>query len=237
MRLQLFSLAFKDSAIPSVDHMKFEMNMTDDSWLNIATRILTSNQSTSKINCPQKFYATQHHAICQSLHGGGPVIWAGGARKYNVWFMNVILLIWIFLYINNNHQSMAATVPQQVEFNTKKCLLFHPTTKCTTPCLMTCSIFKIDVFTFRIISLNVFMRRRPNSQWSNPTCCLFYIDIVMPADVLATLGARASAGMVMIPEPEYSSPASEEISLCGRSQIIAIRIQWASDISRFIVSQ
>ena len=132
---------------------------------------------------------------------------------------------WLQLYHNRSNSTH------------KKCLLFHPTTKCTTPCLMTCSLFKIDVFTFRIISLNVFMRRRPNSQWSNPNCCLFYIDNAMPADVLATLGARASAGMVMIPEPEYSSPASEEISLRGRSQIIVIRIQCASDISRFIVSQ
>ena len=33
----------------------------------------------------------------------------------------------------------------------------------------------------------------------------------MPADALATSGASASAGMVLTPKPEYSTPASEQI--------------------------
>ena len=32
----------------------------------------------------------------------------------------------------------------------------------------------------------------------NPTCCLSYTDNTMPADALETLGARASAGMLLI---------------------------------------
>ena len=57
-----------------------------------------------------------------------------------------------------------------------------------------------DVFTFHIISWVLFHRRRPNSQWSNPTCCLSYTNNTMPADALVTLGARASTGMVLTPE-------------------------------------
>ena len=57
-----------------------------------------------------------------------------------------------------------------------------------------------DVFTFLTISWILFNRRRPNLQWSNPTCCLSYTDNTMPANALATLGARASAGMVLTPK-------------------------------------
>ena len=62
-------------------------------------------------------------------------------------------------------------------------------------------VFKIMkyVFTFRIISRILFNRRKPNLQWSNRTCCTYYTVNTMPADALATLGARTSAGMVLIP--------------------------------------
>ena len=65
--------------------------------------------------------------------------------------------------------------------------------------LLTCWIVsKIvkDVFIFRIISWILFNRRRPNSQWSNPTCCIYDTVNSMPADTLATLAAKASAGVI-----------------------------------------
>ena len=42
----------------------------------------------------------------------------------------------------------------------------------------------------------VFNRRR-NSQWSNPISCISYAVNTMAADAVATLGARASAGMAL----------------------------------------
>ena len=54
-----------------------------------------------------------------------------------------------------------------------------------------------DVFTFHNISWILLNRGRPNSQQSNPTYCLSYIVNTMPADALATKGARAPAGMVL----------------------------------------
>ena len=45
-------------------------------------------------------------------------------------------------------------------------------------------------------------RRSPNSQWSNPIYCLCYTDNTMPADSLATLGAKAPAGMALTPRAE-----------------------------------
>ena len=53
------------------------------------------------------------------------------------------------------------------------------------------------VLTFCVISWILFNRRTPDSQWSNPTCCLSCTVNNIPADALATLGARASAGMVL----------------------------------------
>ena len=57
-------------------------------------------------------------------------------------------------------------------------------------CWIVLKIIK-DVFTFRIIYWNLCKRRRPNSQWSNPICCLSYPDNIMSADALATLGAKS----------------------------------------------
>ena len=36
---------------------------------------------------------------------------------------------------------------------------------------------------------------------NNNTCCLSYTVNTIPADALATLGASASAGMVLTPKP------------------------------------
>ena len=66
-----------------------------------------------------------------------------------------------------------------------------------------------DVFTFHIISW-ILLRRRPNPWWSNPTCHLSCTVNTMPADALATLGARASAGMVLTCQ---NIPASEELRM------------------------
>ena len=61
------------------------------------------------------------------------------------------------------------------------------------------------VLTFCVISWILFNRRTPDSQWSNPTCCLSCTVNNIPADALATLGARASTGMVL------THKASEEL--------------------------
>ena len=65
-----------------------------------------------------------------------------------------------------------------------------------------------DVFTFHIISWILIKRRRPDSQWSNPTCCLSYTVNTMPVDAMVlwrSLGARASESMGLITQkPEYS---------------------------------
>ena len=70
-----------------------------------------------------------------------------------------------------------------------------------------------DIFTFHTISWILLNRRRPISEWSHPICYLSYTDNTMPADALATLGARASAGMVVIDPQSWNipSPASEEL--------------------------
>ena len=49
-------------------------------------------------------------------------------------------------------------------------------------------VFKIikNVFPLRTISRILLNRRRPNSQWSNPTCCISYSVNNMPAYALAT---------------------------------------------------
>ena len=46
-----------------------------------------------------------------------------------------------------------------------------------------------DTFAFHIFSWTLFNKRRPNLQWSSPTCCRSYIDNTMRVDALATLGA------------------------------------------------
>ena len=56
-----------------------------------------------------------------------------------------------------------------------------------------------NVFTFRIIC-KILLNRRPNYQWSNPTRGISYTVNTMPADALVTWGARASAGMILIPK-------------------------------------
>ena len=58
-------------------------------------------------------------------------------------------------------------------------------------CILTLSMLNClniikDVFTFCIVSWILFNRRRRNSQWSNPTCCLSYVVNTMPADAMAT---------------------------------------------------
>ena len=46
-----------------------------------------------------------------------------------------------------------------------------------------------------------------------PICCLCYTANTMPIDALATLGARASAGMVLTPKSRnIPSPSSEELN-------------------------
>ena len=65
-----------------------------------------------------------------------------------------------------------------------------------------------NVFTFCIISWILFYKRSLNSQWSNRKCCLSYTRNTMPAEALATSGARASAGMVLIPKAGIYSVSS-----------------------------
>ena len=54
-----------------------------------------------------------------------------------------------------------------------------------------------DIFTFWIISWDWLDPRRWNELWNTNTCCLSYTANTMSADALTTLGARASAGMVL----------------------------------------
>ena len=72
----------------------------------------------------------------------------------------------------------------------------------------------IHVFTFCIIFWILFNRRRPDSQWSNPTCSLFCTINNIPADAVVTQGAGASAGMVNDQlSKNIPSIASEELAL------------------------
>ena len=63
-------------------------------------------------------------------------------------------------------------------------------------CWIVLKIIK-DVFTFHIIPWILFIRRRPDSRWSNPTCCLSKTVNTKAADALATEVARSPAGMVL----------------------------------------
>ena len=64
--------------------------------------------------------------------------------------------------------------------------------------------------------------RRPSSQWSNPTFCLSYTVNTIPANILATSGARASAQMVLTPKSRnIPSPASEQVTLFVVSTVLA----------------
>ena len=57
-----------------------------------------------------------------------------------------------------------------------------------------------DIITFWIVSWIWLNPSRWNQLWNNNACCLSCTANNIPADVLATLGARASAGMVLTPK-------------------------------------
>ena len=80
------------------------------------------------------------------------------------------------------------------------------------------------LFTFRIISFTFFNKRRPNSQWSKPTYCLSYTDNTMPADALATLGTRASVGMVLPRKPEFSVSVIRRVKI--RTSLVIYKIHF-----------
>ena len=81
-----------------------------------------------------------------------------------------------------------------------------------------------DVFTFHIICWIFFNRWRPNSQWSNPTCCISYTVNTMPADALATWGARPSAGMVLSPKPRIFHHQHQKSCVYELSNLRALKI-------------
>ena len=64
-----------------------------------------------------------------------------------------------------------------------------------------------------------------NYFWNNNTCYLSYIADIMPADALATLVARASSGMVLIPNPEYSvsNIRRVKITACTKGKAVLCR--------------
>ena len=71
--------------------------------------------------------------------------------------------------------------------------------------LLTCWIVSkimINVFTFWIVSRIRLDSNRWNWLWNNNTCCLSYTTNTVLADSLATLGASASAGIVLILKAE-----------------------------------
>ena len=68
--------------------------------------------------------------------------------------------------------------------------------------MLNCSKFIKDVFTFWIVFWIWLNPNGWNQLWSNNTYCLSYTANATPADELATLGASASAGMVLTPKPE-----------------------------------
>ena len=67
---------------------------------------------------------------------------------------------------------------------------------------ISCIVWKIvkDIFTFCILSWIWLDPSRLNYVWNNNTYCLSYAPSTIPADVLATLRARASAGVVLTPK-------------------------------------
>ena len=80
--------------------------------------------------------------------------------------------------------------------------------------LLTCWIvLKIikDVLKSWTVSWVLLNPSRWNEDW-NKTCCLSFTANIMPADALASLGASASAAVVLIPQTwNILSPASEEM--------------------------
>ena len=71
----------------------------------------------------------------------------------------------------------------------------------------------------------LFNRRRLNSQWSKPTCCLSYTDNTVHADALVTLGARASAGIVLTSKAKIFHLEHQK-SWC-KSDITPLLIHWS----------
>ena len=71
----------------------------------------------------------------------------------------------------------------------------------------------------------LFNRRRLNSQWSKPTCCLSYTDNTVPADGPATLGARASAGIVLTSKAKIFHLEHQK-SWC-KSDITPLLMHWS----------
>ena len=69
--------------------------------------------------------------------------------------------------------------------------------------LLTCRIIwkkTKDIFTLGIVSWIWLDPSRWNQPWNNITCRLFYTANIMSADALATLEARASTSVVLIPK-------------------------------------
>ena len=58
-----------------------------------------------------------------------------------------------------------------------------------------------------------FNKRRPNSQRSNPICCLPYMDNTMPADALATLGAGHQQAWYWPAKPEYTVSSITRVNI------------------------
>ena len=65
--------------------------------------------------------------------------------------------------------------------------------------------------------------------WNKNICCLSYTANTMPADALATLGARASAGMVLTPRSEYSVSSIKRINTCTWCMALQILVIMVSD--------
>ena len=86
-----------------------------------------------------------------------------------------------------------------------------------------------------IVSWIWFHSSRWNQLWNNNTCCLF--SRAMPADALATLGARASTSMVLAPKSgNIPSTASKELrEISYRSTRIKAWISNYTHINRWDV--
>ena len=82
------------------------------------------------------------------------------------------------------------------------------------------------VFKFWIISWILLDPSRWYQLWNNNTCCLPYTANAMPGDALATLGARASAAIVLTPKVEYSVSSIRRVNFshCFRTLGINTKI-------------
>ena len=77
----------------------------------------------------------------------------------------------------------------------------------------------------------VFNGRRPDLQWSNPTCCLSYTVNIIPADALGSQRARASAGKVLTPQSQnVLSPALEELTIWRNALVCRVTRLHMEDI-------